>query len=778
MAKSDADPTTARERPPATPPRPPARFWTLLAAARAPATIAILISLLYLTPGLSNELLRIYAEDFALSEGLTPANLRLLGVLAALWLLGHLLSADALRAAARIGDGSRRAFWALAWIGAAPALSAAIATYFAAARMATAELPAIFEVPTATTLLGLTAALLAMGIWRLALFWWATARQGDAPRRGPAPPLWAAQALALAATAALAVQGAVAAPAVGALAIVTIFAATALAGAVWLFERSKIAVIGPLALAALVFSVNDLNDNQGLRALDVPASTRAAPTSPDRNAIADAFAAWLAARPDRDLYAERGARYPVYIIAARGGALEAAHQTAIFLARIQDACPRFASHIFAISGVSGGAFGATLFTALADASGPPPPSGADDLCAPAPTTRETGDFEAAVRAVHRADLFSPLVSAALFRELPAHFAPIPLPQTSRAVAFETALERAVAATRLAEAAGPGAGLQSGLFSYWRPDGVAPALLLSATVVETGRALVFAPFRDLGAALRSYAAAAAPTPSGGAPDLRLSTAAVAALRAPGLMKPASVILAEADRAVPADAPRLVKHRLADGVFVDGSGIDAAVQVIDGVRASLRNERRSRAREARRSGESVERSAQPDVDLRLIILADRSGEATWGPTNGLALPQYAALLTNTYRRQREQAERRARLQLFADCEALLIPGEIPPPNISVDRLCPMSAYAQTRVWTVATTADAFGGGLGWSLSRATLSEIERQLGTADACPAAASGAALELGAESEDAAPDPAAFDELARHNGCVAWLILRQLRGRL
>ena len=56
--------------------------------------------------------------------------------------------------------------------------------------------------------------------------------------------------------------------------------------------------------------------------------------------------------------------YPVFIVAAAGGGAYSAHYTATFLARMQDSCPNFAQHVFAISGVSGGSIGASLFAGL------------------------------------------------------------------------------------------------------------------------------------------------------------------------------------------------------------------------------------------------------------------------------------------------------------------------------------------------------------------------------------------------------------------------------
>jgi hypothetical protein len=77
------------------------------------------------------------------------------------------------------------------------------------------------------------------------------------------------------------------------------------------------------------------------------------------------FEDWLRSRQDLTYYAEKHQRYPVFIVAARGGGIYAASQEAIFLSRMQDQCANFSQHIFAISGVSGGSVGAALFSSLA-----------------------------------------------------------------------------------------------------------------------------------------------------------------------------------------------------------------------------------------------------------------------------------------------------------------------------------------------------------------------------------------------------------------------------
>ena len=65
-------------------------------------------------------------------------------------------------------------------------------------------------------------------------------------------------------------------------------------------------------------------------------------------------------------YSAENTKYPVYIIAAEGGGIYAAHHAAVWLSRMQDICPSFAQHIFAISGISGGSVGGSVFAGLID----------------------------------------------------------------------------------------------------------------------------------------------------------------------------------------------------------------------------------------------------------------------------------------------------------------------------------------------------------------------------------------------------------------------------
>ena len=121
-----------------------------------------------------------------------------------------------------------------------------------------------------------------------------------------------------------------------------------------LTARTGIPILLMLILASIAFSLVGLNDNHRLRELAV-AGPSAAPST-----VGQGFQRWLAARKDRDQYDI----YPVYLVAAEGGGIYAAYRAALFLTNLQDQCPRFGHHLFAVSAVSGGSLGASIYSAL------------------------------------------------------------------------------------------------------------------------------------------------------------------------------------------------------------------------------------------------------------------------------------------------------------------------------------------------------------------------------------------------------------------------------
>lgn len=150
-----------------------------------------------------------------------------------------------------------------------------------------------------------------------------------------------------------------------------------------------------------------------------------------------AFQQWYDSRKDLDFFTKAHKPYPVFIIAAQGGGVYAASQAALFLSRMQDRCPNFSQHVFAISSVSGGSIGSAFFASVpSDAiqNRPWEPCHLGELA--------VGPVEMRARAFVQSDLLSPAVAAAIFPDLLQRFIPFPMRFADRGKAIDKALIRA------------------------------------------------------------------------------------------------------------------------------------------------------------------------------------------------------------------------------------------------------------------------------------------------------------------------------------------------
>lgn len=266
---------------------------------------------------------------------------------------------------------------------------------------------------------------------------------------------------------------------------------------------------------------------------------------------------WYKERKDKDAY--QNEPYPVYLIAAEGGGLYAAQFTAAVLSRLQDLCPNFAQHVFAISSVSGGSLGASVFASLAKkyaVNGPWQPCKVG-----------SSEFEQKARKILDQDFLAPIVSRAFFADFLQLFLPRPLvvPQFSRGRALEEAIENA-----WTQVEGGGSNPFAGPFlSHWRPDTAVPALVLNTTSVSDGRQVVISPFgtdTNMGfAAGNLHLLPEFPTDK----DLTLASAVGLSGRFPWILPAATI-----------GEKRLAA--LVDGAYFEGSGVEA----LSSVRTALR------------------------------------------------------------------------------------------------------------------------------------------------------------------------------------------------
>ncbi len=233
------------------------------------------------------------------------------------------------------------------------------------------------------------------------------------------------------------------------------------------------------ALPLLMFVVFSLwNDNHAIDLIEPEGQSDSGPVL--RRDIDSHLNNWLMARVDTGEL-KAGTPFPVFLVASEGGGIRAAYWAGIVLARLQDeSAARFGRHLFALSGVSGGALGNSTFAALmADAAGGTLSAAACARSAPARA------YQQCVRAVLRRDYLSPAVGYLLYPDMLQRFLPVPMPAADRARAMEKAWahgwRRAAGSDRMARR----------FDSLWEADtGLdVPSLLLNATLVNGGNRVI-------------------------------------------------------------------------------------------------------------------------------------------------------------------------------------------------------------------------------------------------------------------------------------------------
>lgn len=526
---------------------------------------------------------------------------------------------------------------------------------------------------------------------------WANARQGPRPRRlGGLPGVaWLVALTMGAAITLLFLAPSSAGPSMGPFAIIGLFAM--FLGIIAHFashieDKYGLPLTIFLILAAAVLSHFDLNDNHHIR-------LREAPTSAEPATLDAAFTAWLDCRPE-------GAPEDVYLVAAQGGGLYAAYQSARFLALVEDARPGFSEQIFAISGVSGGAVGATVFASLMRDMPRRAAGCGARVAGPGPGETPYADR---VRQILGQDFLSPVGAAMLFPDFVARFLPRELPAADRARALETAFERAYARAVLdSEEDRADAGLTVPVSAHWSAAGDAPMLILNTTDVSTGtRMIASSPLMDFPAARASTIAEiqrCKPEETCNLP--RLSTAMLLSARFPIVTPAGSLdmppcpdgaedrrhcnhIPAAEGEGEPSPNPGGVtpKARFVDGGYFENSGLDTVAEIIDAI-API--------------------AAARGVRLRVISFAledDGIPKRSYGM--GEILSPVRAL--NSARAARVDVARDRVLRLLSDEQ----------PGGAADLL------------EVKLDARKEGFTLGWVLSRATLTRIDDDLFDARVC-----------------------------------------------
>lgn len=266
-------------------------------------------------------------------------------------------------------------------------------------------------------------------------------------------------------------------------------------------------------------------------------STKVETTAANADAKQATLAAYLDAWLQERMPKSGTPPYPIFIVAAEGGGIRAAYWTANVLSALHDANPEFADHVLALSGVSGGSMGTSVYAALA--------AGSDAT----PACKKDGHVQACARIIAGADLLSaPL--AAMFLSEPFNRITGWIPGADRAAALDNALAHAWSATM-------------GDDRFTAPFGDAAArrmlVLPNATSATNAQRLVITPL----AADKEFAAAQ--TLDGRA--FSFSTATLLSARFPGL-SPAGIYMPATGAAM----------RIVDGGFADNSGTATGAEVL--------------------------------------------------------------------------------------------------------------------------------------------------------------------------------------------------------
>ncbi len=361
-------------------------------------------------------------------------------------------------------------------------------------------------------------------------------------------------------------------------------------------------------------------------------------SAPNGEEVAQQFASWL----DKQITAKSNAgsaaqstcsgsfkQHPVvYIVAAAGGGIYAASAASVLLARLQDRAPCFTRHVFAISAVSGGAIGSTIFQSLVEsrledataayASGIRNAPAADEApngdCLP-PLDGNRSDaglsLEEEVSEIIQGDHFSPLV-ASIFPEL------LGFTRSGRAQELAASFEHSVnkvdrkAAETLCEP----------FVNDWSVKSDAPALILNATWVENGYRAAFAPFplHKIDESLYSFADKNMPADPPNNPVTKIEAALVSA-RFPVILPPYSLLIKRpnletskkgiAETVAAEHSTGNMRWNFVDGGYSDTTGATTALVLYQALQAT---------------------ATKNDIRLRLVLITSSDPQLQPGEING--------------------------------------------------------------------------------------------------------------------------------------------------
>jgi hypothetical protein len=493
--------------------------------------------------------------------------------------------------------------------------------------------------------------------------------------------------------------------------------------------------------------------------------------------------------------------YAVFIFAAEGGGIYAASAASTFLAKLADDAPDFTGHVFAISGVSGGSIGATVFQALDHARNPDPvlatgSSAAgdtvqnDDGTCPqyrGPDNGQTqSSLNAEVKNVMEDDHFSPVVGS-IFPEIFG----APLTRASALVAsfdYSTAVQDNEAGRELC----------APFKQHWTRLSVAPALVLNSTWVETGFRVAFSPFQLHAVDESLYSFSDKDMPDEGCPlgrhdCMSLMSAAAVSARFPLIMPPFSVSLENDQDTIVGSNPASkydpsATDRSARGVGSAKNGTDFKQPTkrwnfVDGAYSD--NSGSTTALDLYRVLSSVADQNKGAVVLRIILItsANPQPKLTDQSINGTVFRDTIAPIDALMKVREDlgdEAVARACTFIYPNSEtsqnpanAQALPRKISPRDREVNESCiDHAGDADSALQIVEIQDQTYGLALGWKISRTTFDVVSWMLGTSDACHGASNvPSTQEQDTVSTQQNVNAQLTDEILQRNSCVMRAIL-------
>jgi len=469
----------------------------------------------------------------------------------------------------------------------------------------------------------------------------------------------------------------------------------------------------------------------------------------DSKALSKRFSTWLQGRLD-EANLQDPSQYPVFIIAVEGGGIYAATAASLLLAKLEERSPGFSKHVFAISGVSGGAIGATIFEALQQSAVASMTSTVGNpTAAPTASTQSTPAASGCPRSqsadrgtarqsltqtvskIMQDDHFSPVVGAIVPQLLGA--------PSGRAEALEASFSRSVCEQDTVA----GRELAKPFADHWSETSQAPALVLNATWAETGLRVAFAPFplhaTDKDKSLYSFLDKYMPIQDA---KFSLIKAAVVSARFPAILPPYSIPVKpittdagtkEAQPTQAGEGPSL--WNFVDGGYSDSSGASTALALYRELEAQSRG---------------------PRPQIRIILLTSASppdlgekGAKIHGTAFRDTLAPIAAVV-NVRERLGNQAVARV-------CD------HFPDSSNCKDKV--NNSRSDTLLKIVEIEDQTYGLPLGWKLSRSTVDVVSWMLGQPRDCDRTA-GSQLEPGNEKASELERQQLNQKTVRSNSCV------------